>query len=381
MRRLARTASVMLSLGLLILSTDGTAGRHAVKPSENTFSVNSRIPEEQEPLSVSGAGAPGGIAERTLSGNILTASAILPGTEAAETAPPEREAETEDLAVQFDPDTGAPGMGIADTEAADTAVPGVDIPGGNTGNTEENNPGPDIPDAGIPDTGVPDAGIPDADVPDADIPDAGIPDTDIPDAGIPDTDIPAEDDPAEDLPAGGDTEDENGDNTGSDAGMTILNGFYVSESGVICGIADPAAVVSDSCMTFPSSGCSGISADAFAAVPEGVREVYIPANITYIEEGAFSGFTEVEWYEMEPSGEFFTENGVIFSAGGTCLFAFPPARTDTYYVPSGVAAIAPGAFAGSQLSKLDIRACEQLDVSVLPEYIEVILPVRDGEVP
>ena len=55
---------------------------------------------------------------------------------------------------------------------------------------------------------------------------------------------------------------------------------------MICGIAD-TDVISDGYLVLPAEGCSGIRASAFAEVSEPITEIYIPANITRIEEGSF----------------------------------------------------------------------------------------------
>ena len=71
------------------------------------------------------------------------------------------------------------------------------------------------------------------------------------------------------------------------AGAVNVGGFLVSESGMICGIADVDTAVVDGYVGLPSEGCSGIARGAFAGVAAEISEVYIPANITYAEEGAF----------------------------------------------------------------------------------------------
>lgn len=149
-----------------------------------------------------------------------------------------------------------------------------------------------------------------------------------------------------------------------------VGGFYVDESGMICGIADPS-VVEDGCLVLPSEGCRGIRRGAFAGAPAGICEVFIPANITLIEEGAMSDLSDAEWFEAEP-GSYYTEDGVLFSEEGTCLLAFPSARTGFYKVPSGVSRFAHDAFAGARIETVDVTKCTLTDMGNLPENVAVL---------
>lgn len=150
-----------------------------------------------------------------------------------------------------------------------------------------------------------------------------------------------------------------------------VDGFYVNDAGMITGIADPS-VVMDGYLALPAEGCSGIVSGAFLNAPAGIREIYIPSNISYIEEGAFTGLSEIEWFEMAASGGNYTVDGVLFSEGGTCILAFPPARTGSYKVPSQVVRFASGAFYASQLEVLDAAECMSADIGNLPSGIRVI---------
>ena len=154
--------------------------------------------------------------------------------------------------------------------------------------------------------------------------------------------------------------------------MTTVNGFYVNEAGMICGIADPETAVSDGYAEIPAEGCTGIAAGAFDGSPAGIREIYIPGNITVIEEGALSGLTDMEWIEMESSGEYITIDGVLFSDNGACLLTFPAGRIGSYKVPSQVTWFAADAFKASGLSAVDTSGCSLLDAGNLPGTIQLI---------
>ena len=162
------------------------------------------------------------------------------------------------------------------------------------------------------------------------------------------------------------------ENPPADVSGTV-RGFLVNESGVIYGISDPGLIAEDGYMELPSEGCSGIAAGTFSAGFPGIREIFIPSNITYIEEGAFAGLPDMEWYEMVPSGEYYTQEGVLFSENGSCLLAFPAGRTGIYKVPASVVRFAAGSFDGAQIEAADATACELADTSGIPEGIGLLL--------
>ena len=180
---------------------------------------------------------------------------------------------------------------------------------------------------------------------------------------------------ADETPDAGAEEDALPDSSNPDvpgAVMTTVNGFYVNEAGMICGIADPETAVSDGYAEIPAEGCTGIAAGAFDGSPAGIREIYIPGNITVIEEGALSGLTDMEWIEMESSGEYITIDGVLFSDNGACLLTFPAGRIGSYKVPSQVTRFAADAFKASGLSAVDTSGCSLLDAGNLPGTIQLI---------
>ena len=187
----------------------------------------------------------------------------------------------------------------------------------------------------------------------------------VPEASVPEepaTSVP--DDPAEQVPP---------ENTGNGSVPGVIDGFLVNESGIIYGISDPDLVVNNGYMEFPTEKCTGIAAGTFSSGLPTVREIFIPANITYIEEGAFSGLANMEWFEMESSGAYYTEEGVLFAEHGTCLLAFPAGRTGNYKVPFHVVRFAAGSFDSAQIEVLDATACILTDVSGIPENISLLV--------
>ena len=221
---------------------------------------------------------------------------------------------------------------------------------------------PEAPAATVPEE--PEVSVPEGTAPVIpEVPEASVPEepaTSVPEE--PATSVP--DDPAEQVPP---------ENTGNGRVPGVIDGFLVNESGIIYGISDPDLVVNDGYMEFPTEKCTGIAAGTFSSGLPTVREIFIPANITYIEEGAFSGLANMEWFEMESSGAYYTEEGVLFAEHGTCLLAFPAGRTGNYKVPSHVVRFAAGAFDSAQIEVLDATACILTDVSGIPENISLLV--------
>ena len=221
---------------------------------------------------------------------------------------------------------------------------------------------PEAPAATVPEE--PEVSVPEGTAPVIpEVPEASVPEepaTSVPEE--PATSVP--DDPAEQVPP---------ENTGNGSVPGVIDGFLVNESGIIYGISDPDLVVNDGYMEFPTEKCTGIAAGTLSSGLPSVREIFIPANITYIEEGAFSGLADMEWFEMESTGAYYTEEGVLFSEDGTCLLAFPAGRTGNYKVPSHVVRFAAGAFDSARIEVLDATACSLTDASGIPENISLLV--------
>lgn len=213
-----------------------------------------------------------------------------------------------------------------------TAVGTVEIP---TAVLIPEEPNPSAPEMSLPETAVPV------------LPEDGTA------PSVPVEEFPAENPPEESVP-------EN------------VNGFLVDTSGMICGIAD-TDVISDGYLVLPAEGCSGIRVSAFAEISAPITEIYIPANITQIEEGAFACLSCLEWLEAEGSDSCFTEDGVLFSENGTCILGFPSARTGGYKVPQRVTRFAADAFATAQIETLDAVGCSLSDTGNLPSSIRLLL--------
>nr|WP_294491432.1 hypothetical protein [uncultured Mediterraneibacter sp.] len=157
-----------------------------------------------------------------------------------------------------------------------------------------------------------------------------------------------------------------------DTADEVIGGFLVNESGIIYGIADPAAAISAGIMNLPEEGCTGIASGAFSAGFPSVREVYIPPNITYIESGAFTGLENVEWFGVKSEGIFSANMGVLLSEEGTCILAFPAGRIGSYKVPSQITKFAKDAFEDSSLTTIDMTSCTMSDTGNVPDNIRLL---------
>lgn len=178
---------------------------------------------------------------------------------------------------------------------------------------------------------------------------------------VPPVSVPAGEKPVEAVPK---------DEGSAETVPAVVDGFFVDEYGMICGIADPT-VISDGYLVLPAEGCTGITAGAFTDAPATITEIYIPANIIQIAEGAFTGLAELEWLAAEPSDNYYTEDGVLFSENGTCILGFPSARTGNYKVPVKVTRFAKDAFSDAQIEIIDAVGCSLQDTGSLPSFIRL----------
>lgn len=85
----------------------------------------------------------------------------------------------------------------------------------------------------------------------------------------------------------------------------LCKGFLCDSSGKIIGCQDVSII--DEVLLLPSDeACTGIAANALSSLGTQVCEIYIPANIVAIEEGAFHGLTELWYIEVHPDNPVYT---------------------------------------------------------------------------
>ena len=206
---------------------------------------------------------------------------------------------------------------------------------------------PDVPNHPV----IPD--IPDVpDYPDiSDTPD----NPDIPDGSVvpEEPDIP--DTPNE--PTVPDSPSEEGDAVPSPPGVLI------NEEGMIYGFSSVEEVLIDGYLELPAEGCVGILSSAFAGIESEIMEIHVPTNITYIEEGAFSGMPNLFgiWVD-EGNPSYSCMEGVLFDKGVTTLLAFPAGRIGVYNMPGSVTRLADYSLMNTGLGKLEMRACGPIEI-------------------
>ncbi len=186
-----------------------------------------------------------------------------------------------------------------------------------------------------PDTVVPEKPADEPVAPEPIVPEPEAPGTEIPDSG------------AEEIP--GDLVEGDGTQTAPSAG------FLLDEAGMMCGFQPEYAEIIDGCLELPAE-CTGIRSGAFLGSGAGIVEMYIPAGVAVIEEGAFAGLDNLEWIEVEGGNAGYASvSGVLFDSSMSVLMKFPSGRVDVYSVPSQVTAVAGRAFEGTALNRLDLR--------------------------
>lgn len=150
-------------------------------------------------------------------------------------------------------------------------------------------------------------------------------------------------------------------------------GYFINAEGMICGLSGNKEVIKDGVLYFPEEGCSGIAAGALAALGSQVEEIGIPANITEIQPGAFAGLSNLGWIEAdEANPAYVTVDGVLYTADGTVLLAFPAAWTGTFQVPESVKSFVEGAFDGTNLECIDARSCTLEQTGSIPETVKLL---------
>lgn len=166
---------------------------------------------------------------------------------------------------------------------------------------------------------------------------------------------------------------ENEDEEGSIAVGNTDSGYLINAEGMICGLSGDKEVIKDGVLYFPEEGCSGIARGALSGLGSAVEEIEIPANITNIQPGAFVGLSNLGWIEADAANPaYVTVDGVLYTADGTVLLAFPAAWTGTFQVPESVKSFAESAFDGTNLECIDARSCTLEQAGSIPETVKLL---------
>lgn len=166
---------------------------------------------------------------------------------------------------------------------------------------------------------------------------------------------------------------ENEDEEGSIAVENTDTGYLINAEGMICGLSGDKEVIKDGVLYFPEKGCSGIARGALSDLGSAVEEIEIPANITNIQPGVFAGLSNLGWIEADAANPaYVTVDGVLYTADGTVLLAFPAAWTGTFQVPESVKSFAESAFDGTNLECIDARSCTLEQAGSIPETVKLL---------
>ena len=150
-------------------------------------------------------------------------------------------------------------------------------------------------------------------------------------------------------------------------------GYLINAEGVIYGLSGNKEVIQDGVLLFPEEGCSQIAGGALSDLGSAVEEIEIPVNITNIQSGAFAGLSNLGWIEADAANPaYVTVDGVLYTADGTVLLAFPAAWTGTFQVPESVKSFAESAFDGTNLECIDARSCTLEQAGSIPETVKLL---------
>lgn len=150
-------------------------------------------------------------------------------------------------------------------------------------------------------------------------------------------------------------------------------GYLINAECVIYGLSGNKEVIQDGVLSFPEEGCSQIAGGALSDLGSSVEEIEIPANITNIQPGVFAGLSNLGWIEADAANPaYVTVDGVLYTADGTVLLAFPAAWTGTFQVPESVKSFAESAFDGTNLECIDARSCTLEQAGSIPETVKLL---------
>lgn len=158
-----------------------------------------------------------------------------------------------------------------------------------------------------------------------------IPDVKASDEKVLDVQVP--DGKASDVPVSEMTDEiqRNASDTSRDILEELINigNFAVDKDGIIEMCIDPYAASVDDTIIIPSDErCTGIGSSAFEKIAEvsEVMEVYIPANITYIDEKAFDKLNSLIYIEVaEENPTYESIEGVLYDREGN-IVVYPSGR-------------------------------------------------------
>lgn len=140
-----------------------------------------------------------------------------------------------------------------------------------------------------------------------------------------------------------------------------IRGFVIDNDGMLSHYYGGDGSVNDGCLELLLEDCSGIRANAFESCRDMISEIYIPNEITNIEEGAFRGLNNLEWLDLdEDNTNYCSVDGILFNVDKTRLIVFPSGRSGNYSMDAAVMSIGYGAFFDTHLSRIDFMGSNPL---------------------
>ena len=112
------------------------------------------------------------------------------------------------------------------------------------------------------------------------------------------------------------------------AGWSDFDKYVCDDAGYITGYTGFFGSITDGLLNLPAHpSCVGVRANAFAALEEFVTDIYIPANITQIENGAFDSLPYVFYIYVHPDNPVYSsENGILYTKDMSSVVAYPSGR-------------------------------------------------------
>ncbi len=111
------------------------------------------------------------------------------------------------------------------------------------------------------------------------------------------------------------------------AGWKTMPGFILNDAGYIVGYTEAGHVLLDGIVVLPNSkACVGLSAEALEGLGGLVFELYIPANVVEIEEGALDGLKNLLYIEVDANNPVYCSiDGVLYEKTGK-MVSIPDGR-------------------------------------------------------
>lgn len=112
------------------------------------------------------------------------------------------------------------------------------------------------------------------------------------------------------------------------AGWKDFDKFVCDDAGYITGYTGAYGSIIDGLLNLTAHpSCVGVRADAFINLDEFVTDIYIPANITHIESGAFDCLPYVFYIYAHPDNPVYaSDNGILYTKDMSTVVAYPSCR-------------------------------------------------------